>query len=89
MIIIILFFVFQLIYGPFSKKLSKNGRDTLTKNISDSVNLNVMYVYRILWQASVFNSRAACYVLTLLETIIEKQFYLYRYGFNITVKTEH
>ena len=53
--------------GPFSKKLSNNGKDTLRKNNSDFVNLNVMYAYRIC-QASVCNIQAACYILALLET---------------------
>ena len=56
----------------------------LNKNNSDFVNLNVMYVYRILWQASVCNSQEACYrpILALLETIIEIFFCLYRNGLN-------
>ena len=33
-----------------------------------------MYAYRKLYQASVCNIQAACYILALLETIIEKIF---------------
>ena len=62
-----------MIYGPFSKKLSNNGKDTLRKNNSDFVNLNVMYAYRILCQASVCNIQAACYILALLETLKKKK----------------
>ena len=58
------------ILWPFSKKLSINSKDILIKNNSDFVNLNVMYAYRILCQASVCNIQAACYILALLETII-------------------
>ena len=43
------------INGPFSKKLSNNGKDILRKNNSDFANLNVMYAHRILCQASVCN----------------------------------
>ena len=60
-----------LLYLVFFFKLSNNGKDILRKNVSYFVNLNVMYVYRILWQASVCKSQARCYVLALLETIIE------------------
>ena len=67
-------------YGPFSKKLSNNGKDTLRKNNSDFVNINVMYAYRILCQASVCNIQAACYILELLETLIF--FCVHRYGLN-------
>ena len=35
-----------------------------------------MYVYRILWQASVCDGQAACYILALLETMIEFFFVL-------------
>ena len=52
------------------KKMSNNGKDTLRKNNFDFVNLNVMYAYRILCQASMCNIRAACYILALLETLI-------------------
>ena len=38
--------------------------------------------HRILCQASVCNIQAACYILTLLETLIEIFFCLYRYGLN-------
>ena len=41
-----------------------------------------MYAYRILCQASVCNIQAACYILALLETLIEIFFCLYRYGSN-------
>ena len=34
--------VLKLIYGPFSKKLSNNGKDTLPKNNFAFVNINVM-----------------------------------------------
>ena len=68
--------------GPFSKKLSNNGKDISRKNNSDFVNLNVMYAYRILCQASVCNIQAACYILALLETIIEICFCLHWYGLN-------
>ena len=67
-------------YGPFKKKMSNNGKDTLRKNHFDFVNLNVMYAYRILCQASVWNIQAVCYILALLETLIEIFFCLYRYG---------
>ena len=36
----------------------------------------------ILCQASVCNIQAACYILPLLETLIEIFFCLYRYGLN-------
>ena len=68
--------------GHFQKKLSNNGKDILRKNNSDFVNLNVMYTYSILCQASVCNIQAACYILALLETLIEIFFCLYRYGLN-------
>ena len=68
--------------GHLKKKLSNNGKDMLRKNDSDFVNLNVMYVYRILCQASVCNIQAVCYILTLLETLIEICFCLYRHGLN-------
>ena len=64
------FFQNGLLYGPFSKKLSNNGKDILRKNNSDFVDLNVMYAYRILRQASVCNIQAACYIFALLETLI-------------------
>ena len=48
----------------------------MRKNNSDFFNLNVMYVYRILWQASVCDGQAACYILALLETMIEFFFVL-------------
>ena len=57
--------------GHFQKKLSNNGKDILRKNNSDSVNLNVMYAYRILCQAAMCNIQAACYILALLETKME------------------
>ena len=41
-----------------------------------------MYAYRILSQASVCNIQAACYILALLETLMEIFFCLYRYGLN-------
>ena len=48
----------------------------------DFVNLNVMYAYRIIWQASVCNIQAAYYILAVLETLIKKKNCLYRYGLN-------
>ena len=66
--------------GHFQKKLSNNGEDTLRKNNYDFVNLNGMYTYRILCKTSVCNIQAACYILALLETLIEIVFCLYRYG---------
>ena len=71
-----------MIYGPFLTNLSNNGKDILRKNISDFVNFNVMYAYRILCQASVCNIQAACYILALLERLIEIFFCLYQYGLN-------
>ena len=62
--------------------MSINGKDILRKNNSDFVNLNVMYAYRKLCQASVCNIQVACYILALLETLIEIFFCLYRYGLN-------
>ena len=53
------------------KKLSNTGKDILRKKYSYFVNLNVMYAYGILCQASVCNIQAACYILALLETLIE------------------
>ena len=41
-----------------------------------------MYAYRILCQASVCNIQAACYIVALLETLIEIYFCLLRYGLN-------
>ena len=41
-----------------------------------------MRAYKILCQASVYNIQAACYILALLETLIENIFCLYRYGLN-------
>ena len=41
-----------------------------------------MYAYGILCQASVCNIQTACYILALLETLIEIFFCLYRYGLN-------
>ena len=52
------------------KKMCNNGKAIFRKNNSDFMNLNDMYVYWILLQASVCNSQAACYILALLETII-------------------
>ena len=60
----------RFVKGPFKKKMGNNGKDILRILFSDFVNLNVMYVYTILWEASVCNSQAACYVLSLLEAII-------------------
>ena len=62
--------------------ISNNSKDILRENYSDFVNLNVMYAYRILCQVSVCNIQAACYILALLETLIEIYFCLYRYGLN-------
>ena len=36
-----------------------------------------MYAYSILWQASVCNDQAACYILTLLDTILEIFFFVF------------
>ena len=55
--------------GHFQKNLA-NGKDILRNFFSDFVNLNVMYAYRILCQASVCNIQAACYILALLDTLI-------------------
>ena len=60
--------------------MSNNGKDILRKNNSDFVNLNVMYAYRILCQASVCNIQAACYILALINRNLF--FYLYRYNLN-------
>ena len=64
------------------KKISNNGKDILRKIYSDFVNLNVMYAYRTLCQASVCNIQAACYILALLDTLMEIVFCLYWYGLN-------
>ena len=63
--------------GHFLKKTSNNGKDTLRKHYSDFVNLSVMYAYRILCQASVCNIQASCYILALLETLIEIFFFVF------------
>ena len=68
--------------GHFQIVFSNNGKDILRKNNSDFVNLNVMFAYRILCQASVCNIQAACYIIALLETLIEIFYCLYRYGLN-------
>ena len=41
-----------------------------------------MYAFRKLCQAPVCNIQAACYILALLETLIDICFCLYRYGLN-------
>ena len=64
------------------KKLSNNGKVFLRKNNSDFVNLNVMYAYRILCQATVCNIQAVNNILALLDTVVEIFFCLYRYGLN-------
>ena len=62
--------------------MSNNGKDILRKNNSDLVSLNVMYGFCILCQASECNIQAACYILALLETLIQIFICLYPYGLN-------
>ena len=62
--------------------MDNNSTDILRKYNSDFVNLNVIYAYRILCQASVCNIQAACYILPRLKTLIEIFFCPYRYGLN-------